>query len=122
MLPSPAPIEFIASVCEIGESAAAELCEELVPNLRVTLGSSREVEFANEDFENFCEELGSPHVDNVRQLYAEKLLEKRFDSEYAAIHLFNILSKTGHSNELFTCYGKKIQHTGHCGPFRSSSD
>ena len=117
VLPSPAPIEFIAFVCEIGESAAAELCEELVPNLRVTLGSSREVEFANEDFENFCEELGSPHVDNVRQLCAEKLLEKRFDSEYAAIHLFNILSKTGHSNELFSLLREEDSTRAIADPF-----
>lgn len=114
VLPSPAPIEFIASVCEIGESAAAELCEELIPNLRVT---PRGVEFANEDFENFCEELGSPHVDNVRRFCAEKLLEKRFDSEYAAIHLFNILSKTGHSNKLFNLLQEKDSTRAIADPF-----
>ena len=114
VLPSPAPIEFIASVCEMSESIVAELCEELIPNLRVT---PRGVEFANEDFENFCEESGSPHVDNVRQLCAEKLLEKRFDSEYAAIHLFNILSKTGHSNELFSLLREEDSTRAIADPF-----
>ena len=114
VLPSPAPIEFIASVCEMSEPAVAELCEELIPNLRVT---PRGVEFANEDFENFCEEFGSPHVDNVRQLCAEKFLEKRFDSEYAAIHLFNILSKTGHSDKLFNLLREKDSTRAIADPF-----
>ena len=104
VLPSPAPIEFVASVYEMSEPAVAEICEELIPNLRVT---PQGVEFANEDFENFCEELGSPHTDNVRRLCVEKFLEKHLDSEYAAIHLFNILSKTGHSKELFNLLREK---------------
>lgn len=98
VLPSPAPRALIASICEINESVVTELCEELIPNLRVT---ERGVEFANEDFENFCEEFGSSHADKVRQLCADKLLGQRFDSKYAAIHLFDALSQVGRGDELF---------------------
>lgn len=114
VLPSPAPIGFIASVCKMSGSAVAEICEELIPNLRVT---PRGVELANEDFENFCEEFGSPHIDNVRQLCAEKFLEKRLDSEYAAIHLFNILSRTGQSNELLNLLREEDSTRAIADPF-----
>ena len=98
VMPSPAPTAFLGAVCKTDEQTVAEVCKELVPLLRVV---DREVEFANEDFQHFCEENGAARVDEVTNLAADEMFKQRSDSQYASVHLFDFLVKAGRRKSLF---------------------
>ena len=98
IMPFPIPARLLGTVCDTDEGRIEEICGELVPNLRV---AGRGVELANEDFENFCEKRGANRTDESRQRIADTLHDNRFDSEYAAIHLFDALLAAGRNEEIF---------------------
>ena len=98
IMPFPIPARLLGAVCGADEGRIEEICGELVPNLRV---AGRGVELANEDFENFCEKRGANDKDKTRLRVADTLHDNRFDSEYAAIHLFDALLATGRNEEIF---------------------
>ena len=98
VMPSPAPTAFLGAVCKTDEQTVAEVCKELVPLLRVV---DREVEFANEDFQHFCEENGAARVDEVINLAADEMFKQRSDSQYASVHLFDFLVAAGRRERLF---------------------
>ena len=98
IMPFPIPARLLGAVCGTDENRIEEICGELVPNLRV---AGRGVELANEDFENFCEKRGANRTDESRQRIADTLHDNRFDSEYAAIHLFDALLAAGRNKEIF---------------------
>ena len=98
IMPFPIPARLLGTVCDTDKGRIEEICGELVPNLRV---AGRGVELANEDFENFCEKRGANRTDESRQRIADTLHDNRFDSEYAAIHLFDALLAAGRNEEIF---------------------
>ncbi len=98
IMPFPIPARLLGTVCGTDENRIEEICGELVPNLRAV---GRGVELANEDFENFCEKRGANRTDESRQRIADTLHDNRFDSEYAAIHLFDALLAAGRNEEIF---------------------
>lgn len=98
IMPFPIPARLLGAVCGTDEGRIEEICGELVPNFRV---AGRGVELANEDFEHFCEKRGANRTDESRQRIADTLHDNRFDSEYAAIHLFDALLAAGLNEEIF---------------------
>ncbi len=104
IMPSPVPARLLGTVCGTNENAIEEICEELVPNLRV---EGRKVKVANEDFENFCEERGANIKNEAMPRVAEVLRKNRFESEYAAVHLFDILLAAGRNEEIFNLITEK---------------
>lgn len=104
IMPSPVPAKLLGTVCGTDESSIEEICGELVPNLRA---AGRGVELANEDFENFCEERGANVKDKTRRRVADALHDNRFESEYAAIHLFGALLAAGRNEEIFNLLDEK---------------
>lgn len=104
IMPSPIPARLLGIVCGTNENAIEEICEELVPNLRV---EGQKVKVANEDFEHFCEKQGSSRKDEAMQHAADALRDNRFDSEYAAIHLFDALLAARRDEEIFSLLGEE---------------
>ena len=127
VMPSPAPATLLGNICGTGKHNIEEICEDLGPDLRVT---GRGVEFANEDFEHFCEERGSNRKDEARRRVADAFYDKRFDSEYAAIHLFDALLAAGRNKDIFELHGEPdatraitdpiIRHRTNCARLRAS--
>ena len=104
IMPSPVPARLLGIVCDTNENAIEEICEELVPNLQV---EGQKVKVANEDFEDFCEKRGTNIKDEARRRIADVLRENRFDSEYAAVHLFDALLAAGRNEEIFNLITEK---------------
>jgi len=98
VLSTPAPVNLLAELCGESEAFVSEVCDDLSPNVRM---SPRGFEFANEDFENFVRETGESTVGTLRDEAASLLLSHRHTSDYAAIHLFDVLGAADRQQELF---------------------
>ena len=100
VLPTPAPIKYLANLCKIPTKTFKELIDDLLPNVRV---SGTKVEIANEDFENYCRSKGNSSIRSITYRAAGLLMCERHSSEYAATHLFDLLVTAGRKDDLRTC-------------------
>jgi hypothetical protein len=98
VLPTPAPLRFLADLCGESEEFVRETSDDLSPNVRI---SSSGLEFANEDFEEFVRRRGKRYESQIADKAATLLTDHRLTSSYAAIHLSDILSKACRASELF---------------------
>jgi hypothetical protein len=97
--PLPAPCDFLSDVCGMSAAIFEEIVEDLSPNLRIDSGK---VEFANEDFEDFCGRQGENELPKAVSSAASACLDRRDRVEYAALHLFDLMSRAGRGNELLS--------------------
>lgn len=99
-VPTPAPLAYLSSVCGLTPSVFSDLVTDLAPNLR---SSSAGVEIANEDFEDYCDRTGRIELASVTTELAGRLYADRLGSDYAAIHLFDVLLAAGQKAEMQAC-------------------
>ena len=100
VLPTPSPINYLAELCQIPIQTFKELIDDLLPNIRVI---ETNVEIANEDFEDYCRIGGEDSIKSITYRAADLLMRDRLESEYAAIHLFDLLVTAGRKDDLRTC-------------------
>ncbi len=98
VLPTPAPLSYIAAASGTAIPFVTELCQDLIPSIRIW---EHRVEFANEDFENFVREEGQKYRDDALRKAADHLIDNRLSNPYAATYLFNVLKAAGRGAELF---------------------
>lgn len=99
-VPTPAPLVYLASVSGMTLSVFSDLVTDLAPNLRL---SPAGVEIANEDFEDYCDRTGKSELASVTAELADGLYADRIDSDYAAIHLFDVLLAAGQKAKMQAC-------------------
>ena len=100
VVPTPAPISYLANLCNIDTTTFVELKDDLLPNLRI---SKLTAEIANEDFEDYCRRNGKSATVSVIDHFASLLMRDRHTSEYAATHLFDVLVSAGRRDDLRAC-------------------
>ncbi len=98
ILSTPIPPIFLANLCGESEAFVHDVRNDLSPNVRLT---SKGFEFANEDFEFFIRQKGKTAAASQMSDAADLLLKHRHSSEYAAIHLFDVLAKANRQERLF---------------------
>ena len=98
VLPTPAPLPYVAAASGTAIPFVTELCQDLIPSIRIW---EDRVEFANEDFENFVREEGQKYRDDALHKAADHLIVNRLSNPYAATHLFSVLKAAGRGAELF---------------------
>ena len=99
VLPTPTPVSILSSLCEQSNELTEEICSDLSPNTRVTKYG---FEFANEDFEQYVRERGAILKPSMREKAADILFAQRHSSDYAATHLFDILSQVQRHKDIFS--------------------
>lgn len=98
VLATPTPPALLAVLAGETEPFVKDVCNDLSPNVRLT---SSGFEFANEDFEAFIREAGVAQEQAMTMAAAGLLFDQRLHSQYAAIHVADLLVAAGRHADLF---------------------
>ncbi len=96
-LARPVPLPDLAAVLSIPEPALVDICNDMVPAIRL---EARKVSFADEDFEHFVREEGTLAHEEVTAAAATWLAARSGSDAYAAQHVAGVLVAAGRNAEL----------------------
>lgn len=97
VLPRPIPIEELGHALELTAAQVRDICSDLEPGVRL---QEETIGFADEDFESFALDKGKKSIAGKLAIVAKRLLEYHQQTEYAALNVVPLLSRSGMGAEL----------------------